>query len=214
MKRAFGWRPSPPDERDYDLAAFLVDPPLANYPPRTWHSDRVLDQKQTSHCVGFAYAGWAIAQPVESRYYDADAHNIYRRAKIIGGDPGGEYGSNLRDGAKAMVSRNLVQSYWFTKNIAVAEEFVAHHGTVVLGIDWYANMMNPYTGGVIAPGGKIVGGHAILWRGIEGRWAWLRQSWGTDWGVGGDCKILLRDLVRIFDHFGEACAMVQRPLAA
>lgn len=213
MNRIFGRQPSPEDPRDYDLAAFLVDPPLANYPKWTWHSDRVLDQKETSHCVGFANAAWAIAQPVESRYYDADAHAIYRRAKIIGGDPGGEYGSNLRDGAKAMVSRNLVQSYWFTKNIAVAEEFVAHHGTVVLGIDWYASMMKPKTGGVIAPGGEIVGGHAILWRGVEGRWAWWRQSWGTNWGVGGDCKILLRDLVDIFDHFGEACAMVQRPLA-
>jgi len=210
--KGLGRIPSPQDDRDYQLATLMAALPAPAPPRKTWHSDRVLDQQETSHCVGFAYAAWGIAQPVESPFTDRDAHAVYRRAKIIGGDPGGEYGSNLRDGAKAMVYRKCVQSYWFSKSVDEAAEFVANHGTVVLGIDWHAGMMKPNAAGLIVPTGEVVGGHAILWRGVAGRFALLRNSWGTDWGVGGDCKILLRDLETIFAHFGEACAMVQKPL--
>lgn len=211
MEYGLGRTPSPPDSRDYQLSKLLAVAPSPTYPPRKWHGDRILNQMTTPHCVGFGWAGWGIAQPVETSYFNGDAHAIYYKAKVYDLQPRMENGSTVRSGAKVMLSRKRIKSYYFANDIAEAEEFVAHHGTVVLGIDWYEGMRVVDTRGIIVPTGKKIGGHCVLWTGVDGLYAILRNSWGVRWGVGGECKISLRDLSDIFQNHGEACAAVEAP---
>jgi hypothetical protein len=213
MRYGQGRFPSPPDARDYALAELMEIAPAPRYSPRNWHSDRVLNQGRKPHCVGFGWAGWGICTPVESRYYNSDGHSIYNAAKKYDGIYANMPGSTLRSGAKAMLSKRRIKSYYFARNIAEAEEFVAHHGPVVLGIDWYEGMMQTDTRGLISPTGLLLGGHCVLWKGVIGNYAVIRNSWGTGWGVGGDCKMLLRDLGDIYLSNGEACAAVENPVA-
>ena len=214
MDHGLGRFPSPPDPRDYQLAKLLEIAPVPKYYPKDWHSDRVLNQGKTPHCVGFGWAAWGICTPVESNYHNTDGHSIYSKAKLYDGIYANSPGSTVRSGAKAMLSKNRIVSYYFARNIAEAEEFVALHGPVVLGVEWYEGMLQTDTRGLVSPTGKLLGGHCILWKGVAGNYAVLRNSWGLGWGVGGECKILLRDLGDIYHNNGEACAAVENPVAA
>jgi len=62
------------------------------------------DQGETGHCVGFAFSracSWF-------NYYRFDGHYLYYEAKKIEGDPGGEDGTSLDCGARAL-ARNHEQ---------------------------------------------------------------------------------------------------------
>jgi hypothetical protein len=82
----------------------------------------------------------------------------------------------------------------------------------VLGINWHESMYRPDADGWIRRQGLVVGGHAILARGVNlpGRYVLLRDSWGTDYGLGGDCRINFDDLGALLAARGEACVPVVR----
>jgi hypothetical protein len=109
-----------------------------------------------------------------------------------------------------MKASDRIESYYFG-TYRQALEFVGNHGTVVIGVNWYEGMNKTDSDGVIAPTGKVVGGHCLLWVGIEGEYAVLQNSWGIGWGVYGKCRILLSDLEYLLDDNGEACAAVEKP---
>ena len=60
--------------------------------------------------------------------------------------------------------------------------------------------------GFIKPKGSILGGHAILVRGINVKQNYflLRNSWGKSWGKNGDCKLTFKDMGRLLKEDGEA----------
>lgn len=198
--------PSIPDKRDYRMADYM-----SKLTPHQWVDQRVLDQGSTPHCVGFSWAGWGISTPVVDTYANKDGNRIYYEAKVIDGEAGQENGSSVRSGAKAMQSDGRLKVYYFASSIQEAAQYVSQYGPVVLGIDWYNNMFVPVRG-IIKPGGGIAGGHAILWYGVDSKYARLRNSWGSTWGVKGDCRISLADLASIFAGNGEACAATELPL--
>lgn len=164
--------------------------------------------------MGFGWAGWAISYPVRTKYTSKDGHAIYREAKVIDGEALAENGSTVRSGAKAMLKRGRIQGYYFATTFYEAKEFVGNHGPVVIGIDWYEGMNAPDKSAIIRPTGRKMGGHCILWVGIEGQWAILRNSWGVEWGEYGECRILLTDLALLMAANGEACAAVEKPYVA
>jgi len=217
VKYGLGRRPSPPDARDYRLAALVAKlEPGAQL--RIWPTDAdALNQEQTPHCVGAGWCGWGNCLPVDDQFGNDDLHEVYYEAKVYDGQPKGspdaETGSTVRSGAKAMRARGRIAAYYFAESIAEAAEFVANHGPVVLGIDWYEGFTVPLDG-VIVPTGKVIGGHCILWRGVDGPYAVLRNSWGKGWGKDGDCRIRLDYLTVIWAHQGEAAAATEAPLAA
>ena len=57
-----------------------------------WDLKIQLDQGQTGHCVGFGWAGWVNATPVEGNFQNADGHAIYYECKVIDGEPLAESG--------------------------------------------------------------------------------------------------------------------------
>lgn len=215
-KHGLGRLPSPPDKRDFKMADAVreLDKVVAPRPVKTWHSDKVLDQGQTPHCVGFAFAGWGIAMPVEDPWGNPMGHDIYASCKVLDKEPGAQNGSTVRTGAKVMALRKKISTYYFAKSIDEAANYVARYGPVVLGTAWYQGM---YTTGlfnnIIRPTGKLLGGHAYLWIGVDKNYATIRNSWGTSWGKGGDARIALGDLKRLFANGGEACAATERMLS-
>ena len=210
----FGRIPSPPDSRDYKMAAAVAELEKLPRPEKTWHSDKVLNQGKTVHCVGFSWAGWGISMPVEDPWSDAMGHEIYRACKVVDREPTAENGSTVRSGAKVMRKRGKISSYFFSYSIDEAADYVAKYGPVVLGTNWYEGMNSPSLfSGRIRPTGQIVGGHAYLWIGVTKTEAIFRNSWGIGWGKSGDARMLLTDLKYVFRDRGEACAATERALS-
>lgn len=198
--------------------AFNALAQIGNFPIPTpssdilWESKIQLDQGDTGHCVGFGNAAWGIAKPIEDVFDNADGHAIYYEAKAIEGDPKGEDGAYVRDGAKAMVARKRMSTYAFLYTIDEILAWIRTKGPVVVGSDWTDGMFEPDADGVATPSGSVVGGHCYLLIGIAGDYLIFKNSWGSGWGDNGYFRMKISDFVNLFDNYGEAVASVELPL--
>ena len=208
-----GWRPSPPDIRDWKpetLRAMIrlqVARPVSwAMPPGLW-----LAQGHTQHCVGFLGAGFIAAEgsqsPIDITVNDQLGHALYYEAKVYDGDPGGEEGSCLRSLAKALKQRGVIDAYSITNDFVACDNWVDTWGCVGLGIWWYESMFEKDANGIIYPVGPKSGGHAILWRAKDQEYDnVLRNSWGQAWG---ECSISDRNLAALLSDRGEALLAVK-----
>lgn len=158
----------------------------------------ILDQGDLGCCTGCAMTGWLGCRPhvtsedATKRYNLEFAHKLYSRATQIDPFPGTwpptDTGSSGLAVAKAAKELKEISCYkWaFTAN-GLAKALQA--GPVIIGIPWYEGMFTPDRDGRIWPAGEIAGGHEILVRGIIGRDFLLSNSWGTGWGLGGECLL-------------------------
>jgi hypothetical protein len=209
-----GRLPSEPDERDFGVDRLLAMIEAGAAVPVEWADPAVLQQGQTQHCVGFGCAGFIATQqaaaPARTDITDATGHRIYREAKVYDGDPNGENGSTIRSGGKALLHDEKVIAAYAFATYDQARAWVQTKGPVVLGIDWTRAMFTPNAQGVIYPTGTVQGGHCILWRGVDaGDRCLLRNSWGRDWGKGGDCYMEGSDLANLLNQGGEALVAVK-----
>jgi len=184
-------------------------------PDLVWSDPIQLDQGNTNHCVGFGWAGWGDADPVEEKYENADADAIYYECKVIDGEPAQEDGSTVRSGAKAMQNRSRLQSYVFAGSIDEIRQWLQFHGPVVLGTDWTNDMFQPNAQGYISPTGPVAGGHCYLALGdlVSEDAVLCENSWGANWGLSGRFKMKWADFQRLFAAQGEGCAGTELPLA-
>jgi len=214
-KHGFGRLPQPPDKRDYRMADAVreLEKVYLPRPVKVWASGRVLDQGDTPHCVGFSWAGWGISTPVVDPWTDEHGHSIYRACKVIDGEPRKENGSTVRSGAKVMVNRGRIRTYFFARDVDEALDYLARFGPVIFGTVWTDGMMRPSAWSkVIRPTGRVVGGHAWLALGVDSRYVTIRNSWGTGWGKAGNARISITDLKAVWKSGAEACAATERPL--
>ncbi len=111
-------------------------------------------------------------------------------------------------GAKAMQERGWLTEYRWAFGLDDVLESIARLGPAVLGLQWYEGMMAPDHLGWLHVRGDLVGGHAILARGVSvsRRYVRVRNSWGRGWGQAGDCLLSWDDLGRLLDEQGE-CAV-------
>lgn len=178
-----------------------------------WEDLIQLDQGQTGHCVGFGWAGWGDAAPVEDTFQNADAHAIYYECKVIDGQPGQENGSTVRSGAIAMRNRGRLATFAFARSMDEIDSWIDHQGPVVMGTNWTNDMFNPDANGYVRPTGAVAGGHCyqMLDR-LDQEDAYLfDNSWGLGWGDNGRFRMKRKDVEHLLNQQGEACFAQELP---
>lgn len=190
---------------------------IVNHDPRSrWHAnptdavsvhianvrwDRfspILDQGDLGCCTGCAMTGWLGCYPhitskaAGDRYNLEFAHKLYSRATQIDPFPGTwpptDTGSSGLAVAKAAKELKEISKYqWAFSADGLAKALQT--GPAIIGVPWFEGMFTPDRDGRIWPTGGIAGGHEILVRGIIGRDFLLSNSWGTSWGLKGECLL-------------------------
>jgi hypothetical protein len=211
---AFGRRIEFDDRsRQYPIGALLE--PQKTLQTRIWPCDTVLDQGNVGACVGFSWAHELAAEPEPVSDIDnLMGMQIYNRAQQLDqwDDTPPQEGSSVLAGAKTVTEEGHLVEYRWAFGLNDLLDTLSQFGPAVLGINWYSGMMNPDSAGFVQLTGSIVGGHAILARGInlEHGTVVLHNSWGSDWGVNGEAWIRFPDLDRLLRDDGEACIPVTR----
>lgn len=198
--------------RNYPVRELVAAQELRSY---TWPCPLNLDQQQTPSCVAHAIAHEIAAKPVQPLIppTEAWALDLYHQAQAIDNIPGPHEGTSVLAGMKAATQRGFYTQYRWAYTVDDLALAVGHHGPAVIGINWTAGMMKPTPAGYIIPTGDIVGGHAILVRGVhvgKNPYFLLRNSWGTAWGINGEARISHSDLNTLLKQDGDACIPVAR----
>jgi hypothetical protein len=178
-----------------------------------WDLKIQLDQGQTGHCVGFGWAGWVDAMPVEGSYQNADGHALYYECKVIDGEPLAENGSYVRSGALALRNRGRLAAFAFAKNTNEIDDWIDNHGPVVVGTAWTDDMFDPDATGLVKPTGNVAGGHCYLMlEKVDADDTYVFQnSWGGSWGRNGRFRMKRSDFASLLANSGEACCAAELP---
>lgn len=178
-----------------------------------WDLKIQLDQGQTGHCVGFGWAGWVNATPVEGNFQNADGHAIYYECKVIDGEPLAENGSYVRSGALALRNRGRLAAFAFAENTNEIDDWINNNGPVVVGTAWTDDMFNPDSNGLVKPTGAVAGGHCYLMlEKVDADDTYVFQnSWGASWGHNGRFKMKRSDFGSLLADSGEACCAAELP---
>jgi hypothetical protein len=210
MEHNFGRIESPLDTRDFKLGNYIP----AKY-DTTGSKDwpflaEPLDQKLTNHCVGFAMANWGINLPIQDNFTNETGHELYRKCKVIDGDPFGEDGTYIRTAAKVLREIGLIDTYAFAYSVDEIAFWLLNRGPVIVGTKWTAGMNTSNEYNVIRPTGEVLGGHGYLLNektkdGLFG----IQNSWNGFWGIKGKSYISMDDFAILFRSGGEAIAAVE-----
>lgn len=183
----------------------------------TWGCLDNLDQGQTSQCVGYSWTHEAISKPKIRTATAATATKIYKLAQTLDEWPGVSYdGTSVLAGAKAYQQLGFIGEYRWAFNWLDGITGVSRHGPGVIGINWMTGMMDTDQDGYVHYSGDMVGGHAILLRGVDmkNRRVLLHNSWGRSWGGTlkgpGTAWLTFGDLDRALKDQGEFCIPVVR----
>lgn len=204
--------------REYPIRTLVAGKAPRSY---TWSLPVYLDQGQEGACVGFSWSHELAARPAPvAGITNETARQTYFQAQNLDSWPGGAYpgaspfyeGTSVLAGAKAVMAQGKIKEYrwaFTTENALLA---IGHQGPGILGCWWYEGMSNPDEKGFIRPTGRRLGGHAIVVRGVsvKNKTVRLSNSWGTNWGVGGDCFMTWDDFDKILKDDGEFCIPVTR----
>lgn len=178
---------------------------------RYWDDSRWFgDQRNTPHCVGYGWAHWLHCAPVVN-WVDPDG--IYRYAKFVDEWQGEAYeGSSVRAGAKVLHHLGVIDSYAFTTDLDTLIYTVLEKGPVVIGVNWYAGMMDTNEYGLIEPTGENLGGHCCLITGVnlDSELLRIKNSWSRYYGLDGRCWMTCGDMRRLMQEDGEVCLAVER----
>jgi hypothetical protein len=192
------------------------------YLPRT---EPVLDQGETSSCVGMGVTNELRYTPTPVRHLDERfaIERIYWEAQKIDRWPGGDYpgaqpqrddGTSVLAGVKAAAAQGWYLEYRWAFGEADLALAVSHVGPAVLGLPWFEGMLRGDDDHYLHPTGAVVGGHCVLAIGINiQRNAYMiANSWSADW-TGSDhgrAWITRSDMGRLLADQGEACIPVRR----
>ena len=190
----------PPDERDYPLSALYASEGLTASVvlPATYVAPGmppILDQSSSPMCVAYsssAMKAWQDRRDQE-RFFDFDEPTFFGQ---IGGTSAGAY---VRDAMERMRrygypvvasgdagSHKIAAYYAVPRDLATIKAAIYDLGPVVVSTTWYRSWFHPIAGVLPKPDTQV-GGHAIVAYGWDARGLRLRNSWGSRWGVSGDC---------------------------
>lgn len=198
-----------PRTRSFPVRALM---PTKATKPRsyTWSIGSILDQGQTSSCVGHAVAHRLIARPVvRPEITGKDALEFYSLAQTLDPWPGEDYeGTSVLAGAKAAKQRGYVSAYHWAESLDDLIMGVGYLGPGVMGTWWwYERMSTTAVNGGVKPEGRNNGGHAYLVYGVvpEGKLFLCANSWGEWYGIQGRFVVNFDDMDRLLTEKGEAC---------
>lgn len=204
--------------REYPIRALVGEKPLRSngYPLTKW-----FNQKNEGACVGFSFAHEIAAEPEAAAWADEEfARRLYWKAQQIDPWPGGAYagadpfyeGTSVISAAKHLKNATLYKEYRWAFSLNDVLLALGYEGPGVLGCNWREGMMTPDADGFIKPTGEVVGGHAILIRGVDvtRKIVRLTNSWGKTWGKSGDCFMTFADLEFVLKDSGEFCIPIGR----
>lgn len=197
---------SPPDKRDYPIADLLaqsgVDLEAIVLPASYVVPNRppILNQGNTPMCVAYSTSSMKSYQDVDdqatAKWWDFDEPTFFRQ---IGGTI---HGAVLRNALERLLhygypvvsigqaaTHKISAYYAVPKDITSIKTAIKVFGEIVLATPWYHSWFRPVNGVLPRPD-YSVGGHAIVADGWDDSHGLrLRNSWGTAWGLSGDCFI-------------------------
>jgi hypothetical protein len=215
-KIIFGRHRQPADYRDHRLIDYITPAKRAaalTITEQEWTVNRLLDQGATPHCVGYAWAHFGISTPVIQDWFSIQAENLYYLCKVIDGEPGRENGTYTRSGVQAFmqIGAKLKDSvYAWAGNVSEVVTWVLTTGPVVTGTSWFSGMYSPVNG-LVKVGGDYVGGHEWVINGANtvSQLFKCTNSWGTDFGIGGQFYISFSDYAYLLANGGDACTTAE-----
>lgn len=204
------------DDRD---RAFMMHEVIDRVPItktyRYYRAGPVLDQGETPQCVGYSLRNWLSAS-LMMEYGGPNAPTIYTLAQLRDKMTLPHDGSTVRAGIQVLAVLGYVQTYvWAYRAATVRDWLLADKGSVILGTNWLAGMMNPDGVANISAIGAVVGGHAYLCDGFSTIRNSFRifNSWGISWGNRGHAWLSFDDLDQLLQDDGECCTAVEQRVA-
>jgi papain like protease len=194
---------------------------------KTWNGGAILNQGDTSQCVGYSWTQFMQSAPRMTRLDKLNAFAnskagprdgstfmevLYNNAQRTDEWPGEGYdGTSVRAGAGILKSWGLISEYLWADTIDLLKNYVLLRGPVIMGTNWYTDMFTPDAYGFVTPTGRLAGGHAWTVIGYNSKKKAFRaiQSWGKEWGQNGRFSIKDTDLGLLLGQDGEACSAIE-----
>jgi hypothetical protein len=198
--------PSPPDPNDYPIEALyaaLGIEPVAAFPPlfASTPIPPITNQAKTPQCVAYGTAGMKAFQDYDDaapKWFDFDQNLFFSR---IGGTVNGavtrvaldqvlKVGYPLKGNSAAAADHKIAAYYAVPITIADIKAAFLAFGELLITLDWGNSWFTPNSAGVLPAFDWQAGGHLVRARGWDdGKGIRIPNSWGTLWGVNGECYL-------------------------
>jgi hypothetical protein len=155
------------------------------------------DQGNLGSCTANAALGCLSTAPYAKsgvHFTEDDAVELYRRetrlddSQIPGHYEPDDTGSTGPWSMTALEKQGLIKSFRHTRTLSTALRLL-DTGPISIGVTWFNSFFTPDSKGtlVLDEADGIGGGHQICVTGndAEGRRIYIRNSWGTGWGLAG-----------------------------
>lgn len=171
-----------------------------------------LDQGQVGSCVGNAHAGLRNHAPNHYEkpvLHEPEAVGIYSLATEVdpfdGTYPPSDTGSDGNSGAKASRQLGYIKSWTHAFGVDHALSALMT-GPLTIGTDWFEDMFNPDSKGLVHPTGSLAGGHQYVmdgWDAVHGIFR-FNNSWSNQWGYNGRFFMTYADVDTLLGRDGDA----------
>jgi hypothetical protein len=203
------------DERDERFMMYGSKPSIDDSIRQSWKIGPLLNQGDTSHCVGYSWSQFLGTEPWGGIVEDLpQPFTIYRDAQKIDEWPGEEpdyYGTSVRAGAKVLKDKGIISSYVWGYSVEDIAKFIYENGPVVAGTRWYYGMTHPDPNGFVRVHGNYEGGHAWTIYGVDSKWEtfFAVNSWGTSYGRNGRFFIKFDQMDKLLKDGGHVCSALK-----
>jgi hypothetical protein len=208
-----------PRSKSFPVASLNVTKTPRSY---TWRNTEWYDQKKDGACVAFALGHELNARPaevkgipepwlVEGVYWEAQKNDPWDGGSYPEASPFYE-GTSVLAGVKVLQKLGAFKEYRWAFSLDDIILGVGYNGPAIIGVNWYQGMFSTDNKGFIRPTGFLGGGHAVMIKAvnIKKQIFTIRNSWGRDWGIDGECCITFDDLNTLMHQHGECVFLIGR----